>query len=337
MATQKRQREEWFSLVDEIAQNDTRAALPQKDATLKQFLPRPVPDAAVRYIQSKATDPDVLRCSNLFQPQMSYLEAMHALPVASSTEHQRAKREIEHALDMKASVMPLMSRSFSQNVKAMNMHQRPPEGFATGPYHQWSKRSGTLEANFNPIIFVASEPSAPIQIFNVRTFLEDGKFRDPTATIVDEGSGTISRIDKPHYVIVQPGSFLPCGSGNVRTAFRKFKVVDDVSQVDNWKNVCACFVTGKDWQFDRWFPDDPEMRNPSRLFHEVRGFLPFFEEDKVPPKIKEWHVHPVVLNRKLTRSNASTRQAQAFWEELYKFLDSHPRFRQHTIAPLEEI
>jgi hypothetical protein len=216
------------------------------------------------------------------------------------------------------------------------MKLAPHGGFTTGPYERWSKLSRSKEANFLPVIFVASEPSAPIQIVNVRSFLENGKFRDPTETFIDGTSGAVSRVDKAESIIVQPGEFLPSGSIPVRTAFRKFRVVDDVNHVGNWDHVCACFVTGKDWQFERWFPDQPENRNPSKLFREVRGFLPYFEEDILPASLKEWYVHPIVLNRSLTRSNASMRAAQSFWEELYKFLDVNIRFRQYTSPPLDE-
>ena len=335
---QKRQREEWFALVDEIARDDGLVDLSDvtEEATamkLDRFLPRAISEGARRYVASKVKDPEVAGCSSVFQPQMTYLEAMRALPVVGSTEadyeRQKSRRQNELASNMTTSLQPLLNSDMEQQAESKPKH----EGFSSGPFFQWAKKAGTLAPDFMPIIFAPSEPTAPLQICNVRSFLEEGKFHDPTEVYIDS-EGSANRLDKPDYVIVEPGSFLPA-AGRVRTAFRKFRVVDDPKQISDWSHVCACIVTGKTWQFDKWFPNDVKKKDPSRLFHSVRGFLPYFEEDKVPPALKEWYVCPIVLNRKLTRANATIRQAQNFWEELYKFLDAHPRFRHYTI-PLPE-
>ncbi len=337
-APQKRQREEWFSLVDEIAANDAPLVLPSRAEdsanvvdSLSRFLPRPVPDGAVRHLERVLSSPEVT--AMVLVPQMTYLEAMHALPVASRTDDHASDgkgKRMDNTQNIKALVAPLL-----KSVAIGNLTKPAGEEFCSGPFHQWYRKTGTQVANFIPIIILPSEPSAPIQLVNVRKFLENGKYVDPTEIFI-QADGSSDRLNKTEQIIIQPGSFLPSGSGKVRTAFRKFKLVDDTFHIADWSQVCACFVTGKDWQFERWYPDAPEARHPSRLFHEIRGFLPFFEEDKVPPKINEWYVHPIQLNRKLTRVNASIRQTQAFWEELYKFLDSHQRFRQYTVAPFEE-
>lgn len=190
--------------------------------------------------------------------------------------------------------------------------------------------------DFVPVIFVPSAASAPIQLFNVREFLEEGVYVHPTKSYMSSINGGTTREEaRPENVIVTPGAFFSADS--LKTcAFRKFRVVDDPRQVDDWNHVCACIVTGVDWQFAEWFPGKgSDMRSPSLLFDFMRGFLAYFEEDRVPPAVQQWKVHPLVLTRKYVKTNAHIAQAFSFWEELYKFISVNSRFA-HYMPPGDE-
>lgn len=194
--------------------------------------------------------------------------------------------------------------------------------------------------DFLPIILIPSGPTAAIQLFNVRSFLEDGDYIHPSQVFMSSGSaGDTSREDsKPENVVVSPRNFFPREMLR-NSAFSKFRVVDDPRKIENWDHVCACVVTGVDWQLQEWFQPDHPMRHlgrPSALFDYLRGFLGYFEEDKLPAALTQWNVHPLVLNRKYVKAKAHILQAYTFWEELYKFISTNPRFSRYVASGVDE-
>lgn len=194
--------------------------------------------------------------------------------------------------------------------------------------------------DFLPIILIPSGPTAAIQLFNVRSFLEEGDYVHPSQIFMNSGpAGDTSREDsKPENVVVSPRAFFSAETLR-NSAFSKFRVVDDPRKIENWDHVCACIVTGVDWQLQEWFQPDHPMRHlgrPSVLFDFVRGFLGYFEEDKLPAALAQWNVHPLVLNRKYVKAKAHILQAYTFWEELYRFISSNPRFSRYVASGVDE-
>jgi parafibromin len=194
--------------------------------------------------------------------------------------------------------------------------------------------------DFLPIILIPSGPTAAIQLFNVRSFLEEGDYVHPSQIFMSSGpAGDTSREDsKPENVVVSPRAFF--SSETLRnSAFSKFRVVDDPRKIENWDHVCACIVTGVDWQLQEWFQPEHPMRHlgrPSVLFDYLRGFLGYFEEDKLPAALAQWNVHPLVLNRKYVKAKAHILQAYTFWEELYRFISTNPRFSRYVASGVDE-
>lgn len=190
------------------------------------------------------------------------------------------------------------------------------------------------EPDFMPIILVPSSVTAPIQLFNIRLFLTEGTYIDPATQFMDAQTGATNVQDtKPDTVIVSPGSFV--NSANHTAAFREFRVVDDPVKIADWSHVVACVVTGKTWEFKGWFPHlaDPRATEPSNLFTRVCGFLPYFEEDRVPPAAQQWLVRPVLLTRRATKTEQHIKEAFGFWEQLYSFMDQHPFFKLYDVRP----
>ena len=184
--------------------------------------------------------------------------------------------------------------------------------------------------DFMPIVLVPSSPSAPLQIFNIQEFLEGGIYEDPVLSFVDMTTGEPTRRERNTSLVVCPGSFLD--THKFRVAFRRFEVVDTPSKVQDWSMVCAAFVTGHEWELEGWFPHGAmEVRKPSGMFRQLKGFCAYFEEDPVPVALKQWSVLPVVLSKKRIKTKCHVSQANYFWETLYSFLDTHERFRDYVV------
>eukprot|EP00796_Vickermania_ingenoplastis_P008128 gene8128-5663_t len=199
-------------------------------------------------------------------------------------------------------------------------------GFVNPKYYAAVHR----QPDFMPIILVPPAVTAPVQLLNVKQFLEQGSYVDPTNYFIDQESGAASvQQAKPPFQIVSSSRFRLGISAHV--AFVNFRVVDDPQQVDNWDHVCAAVVTGQQWQLEKWFPDqDRSITQPSLVFRRIAGFLPYFEEDKIPPAIHEWRVTPLMLTKRVVKAQQHIREAARFWEKVYKFLDTHPLFNRFT-------
>ena len=169
--------------------------------------------------------------------------------------------------------------------------------------------------------------------------------------------------NKPNEVVVSPVIIYPDALKHHQVSFTEFRVLDDPEKVTDWRHVCAVFVHNApmqtQWQFENYFPADKMKRleelhqrsngeskhkrsnqkteikynDPAVMFspNGIKGFFPFFEEDKVNLKMREWAVHPVVLTRKATKQYSHMKVVSLLWQQLYNFLDAHPFFRLYTI------
>lgn len=189
--------------------------------------------------------------------------------------------------------------------------------------------------DFIPIILVSGGPTATIQIKNVQAFLEHGVYQSAasewTASETGETNLAQHRDHDKQLRLVQPDKML---SREPAVKFRLFRVVDDPGQVDNWDHVCAAFVNGSDWEFEGWYKNTKANRLDARSVFDVRlkGFLPYFEDEKEPHAIKMWRVVPLQLSRKSSKAHIALRCARLFWENLFEFLETHESFRDYTLA-----
>lgn len=213
-------------------------------------------------------------------------------------------------------------------------------------------------ANFMPIILVPRSPESIVQLHNVAAWLESGLYESGSEQWVTAANplGESNRRGRPAVdatatasgvaptasssllylsggtVRVSPGKMLPSRS-SFPVKFNHFRVLDDPAAVDNWDHVCACFVLGKEWQFDGWFNGQADKTRIGTLFSNVRGFFPYFEEERVPDELRKWNVVGLQLSYRRTKGFTAVKAAAMFWEELYKFLSTNKAFRCYTKAP----
>lgn len=347
-------REAWFRAMDATAAMTSTAPLqPASEYTANAYLP------ALSLVGSESDFLAQLREQDrafaesaplLFLPQMTLEEACHAKPSFYQTfRGERATAETSfQPLPVKSSEEEGGGVSGAMNGRRGGQQRRrteaaePPRGTAPlygGFLGQEAMSPSTAvqrKPDFMPILLVPSATTAPLQLVNIKQFLERGAYVDPANLFIDQETGVANiRDTKPRSVVVKPGSFHD--PHKYRVAFRQFRVVDDPDEVDNWSHVCGCIVEGKLWQLKGWYPsEDARSREPSRLFSRIRAFLAYFEEDKVPPQCREWNVQSLALTRNLLKDQIHIALASQFWEQLYTFLDEHPTFSTYTIPLTDE-
>ncbi|CBH18029.1 hypothetical protein, conserved [Trypanosoma brucei gambiense DAL972] len=355
-------REDWGRLVDEVCNMDSTEPLPEEFVP-SEFLPGgcELPADLLHYLRSGANAFEA-ETADLFQPQTSTEEGFHAAPIISRYgtagtlrnlvgdrgENPRLPRHEgpnfyeayrAHAalnaegggrnnLTSSASAAAAAGSAGANNIlRSIGNGIRINPGFMVPEYH--SQRNRKL--NFVPLILISASVSSVLQVINIKDFLEDGVYVEPSSRFLNPVTGDMNVEDAPKHITVRPGSFLD--ADKYRVAYREFRVVNGPKQVKNWNHVCACIVDGNEWQFNHWFPDEVPSLCVSRLFQRVCGFLPYFEEDKPPKALQDWHVTPLKLTRRVVKSHTHIRQASAFWEHLYLFLDTHPLFKLFTVPP----
>lgn len=168
-----------------------------------------------------------------------------------------------------------------------------------------SKTTGPTGTKKQPIIIVSPATTALLSLTNVKQFLEDGKFVEPSAT-----SNT-----KPADGIVT----LHHSSERLISAGHHFMVVDNVevfTKPEYWDRVVAIFTTGQAWQFAKY-----KYPKPEELFQRYAGYYVSYTGDVVPRQIKEWNVSEIQVDRgdKRFRDKMIVRD---FWADIERILVS---------------
>ncbi|KAK7200484.1 RNA polymerase-associated protein CDC73 [Novymonas esmeraldas] len=350
-------RSAWFDAIDATAAMDSADALPPAaEYTAENCLP-PLSLAGAEsqfFARLRELDRQFAEAApSLFLPQMTLEEACHAKP--SFYQAFRGERDMAETTFQPPPAKERDEAGSASNGAAANGRHgarrrryeappasSPPRGTAPlyggflGQEAMSPSTSVQRKPDFMPILLVPSAATAPLQLMNIKQFLEHGAYVDPANLYVDRETGVVNiRDSKPRTVVVKPGSFHD--PHKYRVAFRQFRVVDDPDEVDDWSHVCGCIVEGKLWQLKGWYPQEQaQWRDPSRLFSRIRAFLAYFEEDKVPPQCREWNVQSLALTRNLLKDQVHIALASQFWEQLYTFLDEHPMFSNYTIPLTDE-
>lgn len=155
-----------------------------------------------------------------------------------------------------------------------------------------------------PIIIIPAAPTATLTMYNVRDFLEKGKFIPSV-----EAKSLVK--DKENSISIEhqfPGQSKPV----------KFQIIDNPSRIapEEWSRVAAVFVQGNTWQFKGW-----KWESPLELFQNVCGFFLNLDEIAIPnPKIASWNVHHLAINK--TRRHMDATASFQFWSQLESFLHS---------------
>jgi len=169
-----------------------------------------------------------------------------------------------------------------------------------------------------PIIIVPGAPSSLITLFNVKQFLEDGQWTDPSEAKVEYArahpgaSLRIDAVDVTSSKIVRPQEL-----ASLRAKCVDFRIVDDPQKLraHEWDAVCACFVLGSLWQFRGWFSE-----SPVEIFTKICGFHLTYAEDRPHPVSAHWSVAQLRVGRGPNARHGDHKVAKDFWLKLYAHL-----------------
>ncbi|SGZ53983.1 CIC11C00000002152 [Sungouiella intermedia] len=133
-------------------------------------------------------------------------------------------------------------------------------------------------AKKQPIIIISPATTALLSLSNIKEFLEEGRFVEPSMKRSDNG-----------VVIVNHES-----EKLIPTA-QSIMVVDNVdlfTKPEYWDRVVAVFTTGHAWQFAKYKYSKPEI-----LFQKYPGFFVSYHGDVIPKQISDWNVSVVQVDR----------------------------------------
>lgn len=141
-----------------------------------------------------------------------------------------------------------------------------------------SVANNTVKTMKQPIIIVSPATTALLSLTNIKQFLEEGKFVEPSLQRVENKVVTINR---------RSDGFVP--------AAHSIMVVDNVdlfTKPEYWERVIAIFTTGQAWQFAKYKYSKPEV-----LFQKYPGFYMSYLGDITPKQIHDWNVSVVNVDR----------------------------------------
>jgi len=160
--------------------------------------------------------------------------------------------------------------------------------------------SSSAKKSGPPIIIVPSAVTSLITMYNVKEFLEEGKFI--TATEKKQQTPT-----KPTHLEIKKrlGVNLPV----------PFHVIDCTTKLTphDWGRVVAVFVLGQAWQFKDWYwPAIVE------IFVNVKGFYLKYDDAVIPADVKSWSVKTLSVSK--SKRHLDQTAALQFWNTLDEFL-----------------
>lgn len=166
-----------------------------------------------------------------------------------------------------------------------------------------SKANGATSNKKQPIIIVSPASTSLIALNNIKEFLEDSKFVEPSASTNKKPANGIVTI---HHE-----------SERLISSAHNIMVVDNVdmfTKPEYWDRVIAIFTTGQAWQFAKYKYSKPEL-----LFQRYAGFFVSYQGDLTPKQIKDWNVTEIKVDRNEKRFRDKM-IVKDFWVDIEKIL-----------------
>lgn len=179
------------------------------------------------------------------------------------------------------------AKRFSSQLKRL----KPSKGASTSTLSSTKKQ---------PIIIVSPATTALLSLSNIKEFLEEGRFVEPSMKRAENGVVIINR-----------------PSENLVSSAQSIMVVDNAdlfTKPEYWDRVVAIFTTGQAWQFSKY-----KYSKPETLFQKYAGFYMAYQGDVVPKQISDWNVSVIKVDRgeKRFRDKMIVRD---LWQQLEKIL-----------------
>lgn len=222
-------------------------------------------------------------------------------------------------------------RNFSAKVEAA----RRAAGKAA-PQQQAAARSGVSASGQvrkqraqDPIVVLSSSPTALLNMFNIKQFLEEGIFVPP-----EEARQKARGVADLVVSITSRGGSGAQGGTGVGIG-RRILVVDSAEAVsrlggssasapgaDPWNRVIAVFTTGQAWQFKTY-----KWNDPRELFKNVMGVYVRWHNEPQNTNIRDWNVLELQVDR--NKRHTDKQVVSLFWRQLESWTQ---RRKPHLIA-----
>lgn len=162
----------------------------------------------------------------------------------------------------------------------------------------------TKPKNVIPIIVVSAAPTALLTTLNALPFLAD-------STYLTTAEAKAKGIAKQNTLSFEHRFTSPHGEKTL-----KFQLVDNPTRItpEDWSRVIAVFLHGgATWQFKGW-----KWETPLEILQHVRGFSLEWDDAPVDPKVANWNVQRLTIQR--TRRHADATAVHQFWSSIEEFL-----------------
>lgn len=162
-----------------------------------------------------------------------------------------------------------------------------------------------------PIIIVPMSTSSLMNIYNIKDFLENGRFVTP-----EEAKFKSQKRESVVIVNRKPTSYLPLPISDQQII--TYHVIDSCHRLraNDWNRVVAVFAQGTTWQFKGWKYD-----NPVDVFSHYKGFHVKYEDTTADSSIRSWDVTILSVHR--TKRHLDRQILVNFWQKLDKWIMSN--------------
>lgn len=166
--------------------------------------------------------------------------------------------------------------------------------------------------NRDPIILLSPSASSLVTMHNVKAFLEEGKFIEPSIAAKEAGGGR-----GPELLHISHKSNR-LGGRPVR-----YVVVEDTAKFkpDYWERVVCVFTTGQVWQFREYLYSQPRT-----LFQHVYGVFVAYNTDPFNPVQKEWNVTTVKIDPHKRHTDREV--VRGLWDGLEKWMEARGKLKR---------
>ncbi|GME92521.1 unnamed protein product [[Candida] boidinii] len=297
--------------VPSSSESGASAAIPDSNAISADFISsRKATEENYRLKKRQLTHQDELILKEIKLNERNLIDHNKALRGNKLIDFSNVLKECEYGImtPLKRQKYAHSSSSAAAGVshpsKPTSSSSIPSKPKSSLPSFSSSSSSSKPTKNSDPIIILSPSASALLSMSNIKDFLENGKFTDPTVES--------SLNNKNNSNVVQL----------IRNSKRfnkkiKFLVVNNVEKFftkpEYWDRVIAIFTTGQEWQFKKY-----KYSEPQRLFQKYKGFYVQYKGDSIPPKVQSWNVEVIQIDRNRRFSDKQT--AEYLWETLERGL-----------------
>ncbi|KAL7662798.1 Cell division control protein 73 C-terminal domain-containing protein [[Candida] zeylanoides] len=218
------------------------------------------------------------------QPPAAAATAANGGGAAPATASTASKRSFElDSIDHNAALRGSKNIDFGYLVSdakrlISQLKKAKPESAGSRPSSRLSSAGGTKK---QPIIIISPATTSLITLTNIKEFLENGHFVDPSEVVTRKPASGIVTLEH--------------ASERLAPSAHRVMVVDNVdifTKPEYWDRVVGIFTTGQTWQFAKY-----KWPKPEELFQHYAGFYVSYSGDVVPRQIAEWNLTEIRVDR----------------------------------------